>query len=145
MAKDPRHSSPLRKIRLQHGLTQSQLAEIAGVEPKTGATLGEWDQFTQTLLHSALVCVFQRHTSRSGPPGHGPATRREPGNPCIDPSSLRRQGITRPPALLLPPSDAAWQPPGYWGTCACSRQEAASLVLPACTEKCTGMNRNRLT
>src|SRR6266567_8829888 len=35
MAKDPRHPSPLRRIRLQHGLTQSQLAEIAGVEPKT--------------------------------------------------------------------------------------------------------------
>ena len=35
MAKNPRHSSRLRRMRLQHGLTQSQLAEIAGVEPKT--------------------------------------------------------------------------------------------------------------
>jgi transcriptional regulator with XRE-family HTH domain len=35
MAKNTRHPSPLRRIRLQHGLTQSQLAEIAGVEPKT--------------------------------------------------------------------------------------------------------------
>jgi transcriptional regulator with XRE-family HTH domain len=35
MAKDPRYPSLLRRIRLQHGLTQSQFAEIAGVDPKT--------------------------------------------------------------------------------------------------------------
>lgn len=35
MAKNPDHSSLLRKIRLQHALTQSQFAQIAGVEPKT--------------------------------------------------------------------------------------------------------------
>ena len=35
MAKDPRHHSLLRRIRIQHGLTQSQFAEIAGVGPKT--------------------------------------------------------------------------------------------------------------
>jgi transcriptional regulator with XRE-family HTH domain len=35
MAKEPRHNFLLRRIRLQHGLTQSQFAEIAGVQPKT--------------------------------------------------------------------------------------------------------------
>ena len=45
MAKDPRHPSPLRRIRLQHGLTQSQLAEIAGVEPKT---VQRWESGTNS-------------------------------------------------------------------------------------------------
>jgi transcriptional regulator with XRE-family HTH domain len=35
MAKDPLYPFLLRRMRLQHGLTQSQFAEIAGVEPKT--------------------------------------------------------------------------------------------------------------
>src|SRR5205085_743340 len=35
MAKDPRRNSLLRRTRIQHGLTQSQFAEIAGVQPKT--------------------------------------------------------------------------------------------------------------
>lgn len=35
MAKEPRRNFLLRRIRLQHGLTQSQFAEIAGVQPKT--------------------------------------------------------------------------------------------------------------
>lgn len=35
MAKDLHYPSLLRRMRLQHGLTQSQFAEIAGVEPKT--------------------------------------------------------------------------------------------------------------
>lgn len=35
MAKEPRRNFLLWRIRLQHGLTQSQFAEIAGVQPKT--------------------------------------------------------------------------------------------------------------
>lgn len=110
---------------------------------KNGATLGEWGQFTQALLHSTHVRVLQRHASGPGPPGHGPATRREPGNPQINSSSPTRPGITASPTLLLPPSGAAWQPPGYFGTRACGRQEAASLVLPAGRGKRTGYERKK--
>jgi transcriptional regulator with XRE-family HTH domain len=57
MAKDPRHSSPLRKIRLQHGLTQSQLAEIAGVEPKT---VQRWESGTNSprLFSIQRLCAY---------------------------------------------------------------------------------------
>ena len=51
MAKDPRHPSLLRRIRLQHSLTQSQLAEIVGVEPKT---VQRWESGTNSPSLSSI-------------------------------------------------------------------------------------------
>jgi transcriptional regulator with XRE-family HTH domain len=99
MAKEPRHNFLLRRIRLQHGLTQSQFAEIAGVQPKT---VQRWERgISSPRPYSVQRLCLHFNTTPAGLGVFDADGQGEERKESHEPVSPQTQGVVAPGHILF--------------------------------------------